>query len=79
MAMGLMYRRRRPIARLAAGAATAGIAYQAGKRRAPGYVAPAPSPTGGEIDELARLVQMHASGALTDAEFTAAKAQLLGL
>jgi hypothetical protein len=102
MAMGLMYRRRRPIARLAVGAATAGIAYQAGKRRAerdrpegqsaagygatryepapqPSYVAPVPSPTGGEIDELARLVQMHASGALTDAEFTAAKAQLLGL
>jgi hypothetical protein len=32
--MGLMFRRRRPIARLAAGAATAGVAYHAGKRRA---------------------------------------------
>jgi hypothetical protein len=30
--MGLMFRRRRPVARLAAGAATAGIAYHAGKR-----------------------------------------------
>jgi Short C-terminal domain len=29
--MGLMFRRRRPIARMAAGAATAGIAYHAGK------------------------------------------------
>jgi hypothetical protein len=101
--MGLMFRPRRPIARLAAGAATAGIAYHAGQRRAqqdqynqeadaayaaqtapappppPQYVAPPPASTGGEIDELSRLVQMHDSGALTDAEFTAAKAQLLGL
>jgi hypothetical protein len=32
--MGLMFRRRRPLARLAVGAATAGVAYHAGKRRA---------------------------------------------
>ena len=32
--MGLMFRRRRPIARLAVGAATAGVAYHAGQRRA---------------------------------------------
>lgn len=108
--MGLMFRRRRPIARLAAGAATAGIAYHAGKRRAqqnqyneeaasayastqpgpqaapaspyagsPQYVAPPPASTGSEIDELGRLAQMHDSGALTDEEFTAAKAQLLDI
>lgn len=97
--MGLMFRRRRPIARLAAGAATAGIAYHAGRRRAEQdqyseqtagaysatpyqptqYVAPPPASTGGEVDELSRLVQMHDSGALTDQEFTAAKAQLLGV
>lgn len=99
--MGLMFRRRRPIARLAVGAATAGVAYHAGQRRAardryddeaaaasaatrqplppPQYVAPPPAATGGEVDELSRLVQMHGSGALTDAEFAAAKAQLLGL
>lgn len=99
--MGLMFRRRRPIARLAVGAATAGVAYHAGKRRAgqdeynqqaadayattqgqPGppaqYVAPPPASTGGEVDELSRLVQMHDSGALSDDEFAAAKAQLLG-
>lgn len=101
--MGLMFRRRRPIARLAVGAATAGVAYQAGKRRAeqdqddqqatdayaarqgqdqpappPQYVAPTPGPTGGEVDELSRLAQMHDSGALSDDEFVAAKAQLLG-
>jgi hypothetical protein len=85
---------------MAVGAATAGVAYQAGKRRAqqdqyneqaadayattqapppPQYVAPPPASTGGEIDELGRLVQMHDSGALTDEEFTAAKAQLLGI
>jgi hypothetical protein len=32
--MGLMFRRRRPLARLAVGAATAGVAYHGGKRRA---------------------------------------------
>jgi hypothetical protein len=31
--MGLMMRRRRPLARMAVGAATAGVAYHAGKRR----------------------------------------------
>jgi hypothetical protein len=100
--MGLMFRRRRPIARLAVGAATAGVAYHAGKRRAQQdvyneeaetayaasqaetappaqYVAPPPASTGGEIDELSRLAQMHDSGVLTDDEFTAAKAQLLGM
>ena len=96
--MGLMFRRRRPIARLAVGAATAGVAYRAGKRveqdeynqeaaapyaasqdqpPPPQYVAPPPASTGGEVDELSRLVQMHDSGALTDEEFAAAKAQLL--
>ena len=98
--MGLMFRRRRPIARLAVGAATAGVAYHAGRRRAEQdqyndqasaaqaatqvpppaqYVAPAPASTGGEVDELSRLAQMHDSGALSDDEFTAAKSQLLGL
>jgi len=95
-----MFRRRRPIARLAVGAATAGVAYHAGQRRAPQdehdeqaadayaatqappppqYIAPPPASTGGEVDELSRLAQMHDSGALTDDEFAAAKAQLLGI
>jgi hypothetical protein len=80
--MGLMCRRGRPVARLAVGAATAGVAYGAGRRRTerspPRYVAPPPASTAGEVDELSRLVQMHDSGALTDEEFAAAKAQLLG-
>ena len=44
----------------------------------PQYVAPPPASTGGEVDELSRLAQMHDSGALNDDEFAAAKAQLLG-
>jgi hypothetical protein len=98
--MGLMFHRRRPVARLAVGATAAGAAYHTGKQRVehdqhnqqaaaaysasqtepapPQYVAPAPAATGGEVNELGRLVQMHDSGALSDDEFAAAKAQLLG-
>lgn len=74
--MGLMFRRRRPIARLAVGAATAATQ---GQPPAPPYIAPPPASTGGEVDELSRLVQMHDSGSLSDDEFAAAKAQLLNL
>ena len=95
--MGLFLRPRRPVMRLAAGAATAGVAYRAGQRRqqqdvyneqaqqAPPPPPPAPAPTPAPaapeqgLGELDRLAQMHASGTLTDAEFTAAKAKLLGL
>lgn len=98
--MGLMFRRRRPVARLAAGAATAGIAYHAGKRRSQQdtynaeadeayqntqYAPPPPAQQdsggggGGSVDELNRLVELHNSGALTDAEFAAAKAKALGM
>jgi hypothetical protein len=107
--MGLMMRRRRPIARLATGAAVAGVAYHAGKGHeqqqqvndqaqaayastmeapqqpqyappppAPAPVAPAPAPAAGTAD-LDRLVELHNSGALSDEEFSAAKAKLLGL
>lgn len=40
---------------------------------------PAPQQQRSPIDELARLAEMHAAGQLTDAEFTHAKARLLGL
>ena len=102
--MGLMMRRRRPLVRLAAGAAVAGTAYYAGRRgaqqsqvnehaeaayaatqqaptyaqQAPTYAPPNPPAPSGTTD-LNQLVQMHNSGALTDQEFTAAKAKLLGL
>jgi len=91
--MGLLFRRRRPLMRLAAGAAVGTAAYQAGKRHeaqdgfdeqarvaddATQQAAPAPAPSD-STSELERLASLHTSGALTDAEFTAAKAKLLGV
>jgi uncharacterized membrane protein YebE (DUF533 family) len=91
--MGMMFRPRRPLMRVAAGAATAGVAYKAGQRRtqqnqydehtqaAPTHAAPAtaaPAPAD-STDELERLAKLHESGALNDEEFAAAKAKLLGL
>jgi hypothetical protein len=86
--MGLFMRRRRPAMRLAAGAATAGVAYNAGKRHAegeegaeqpaaPAAAAPA-APAADATEELTRLAELHKSGALTDEEFAAAKAKVLG-
>ena len=93
--MGLFMRPRRPVMRLAAGAATAGVAYRAGQRRvqsneqaAAAYeatqpaTAPAPQPAPAPSDstaELERLAKLHESGALTDAEFAAAKSRALGI
>ncbi len=88
--MGLFMRRRRPVMRVAAGAATAGVAYNAGKRKAEGQAAqgaepaapepaaPAPAAGGDSTAELERLAQLHQSGALSDEEFAAAKAKVLG-
>jgi hypothetical protein len=74
--MGPLFRRRRPIARLACAGTGASPAYPPCPQSA--YVAPPPASTGGEVDELGRLVLMHENGALSDDEFAAAKAQLLG-
>jgi hypothetical protein len=42
--------------------------------------APAPAPAADDTTEqLAQLAQLHSSGALSDEEFTAAKAKLLGI
>jgi len=81
--------------RVAAGAATATVAYKAGQRRtqqsqyddqaqAPqaAPAAPASAPAAAPADstaELERLAKLHESGALNDEEFAAAKAKLLGL
>ena len=76
--------------RVAAGAATAGLAYKAGQRRqqqneyneqahtqaAPPPAAPAPADSTAELERLAKL---HESGALSDDEFAAAKSKLLGI
>jgi uncharacterized membrane protein YebE (DUF533 family) len=88
--MGLMFRPRRPLMRVAAGAATATVAYKAGQRRnqqneydeqaqAPQA---APAPAAAPVDstaELERLAKLHESGALNDEEFSAAKSKLLGV
>ena len=80
--MGLFFRPRRPLLRLATGAATAGIAYRAGQRRAEQEAyddQAAEAPPSDSIAELERLARLHESGALTDQEFAAAKARVLGL
>lgn len=98
--MGLMMRRRRPLMRVAAGAAVAGTAYHMGKKGeqqaqvneqaqqayaatqpapAPAYAPPTPPAPGGATADLDQLVQFHNSGVLTDEEFSAAKAKLLGI
>ena len=98
--MGLMMRRRRPLMRVAAGAAVAGTAYHMGKKGeqqaqvndqaqaayaatqeapAPAYAPPTPPAPSGATADLDQLVQFHNSGVLTDEEFTAAKAKLLGI
>jgi hypothetical protein len=71
--MGLLFRPRRPVLRLAAGAATAGIAYHAGKQRAgqnaynqagqaePAPAAPAPAvsaPAAAPVDETGELERL---------------------
>jgi len=83
--------RRRPMVRAAA---VGTVAYRGSKRgaeageaeaeaaappppgQAPPPVAPPEDPTVEKINELA---QLHASGALTDEEFAAAKAKALGI
>jgi hypothetical protein len=94
--MGLFMRPRRPMMRMAAGAATAGVAYHAGKKHAeqeqyneqasqappppaPAAPAPAAAPSNDPTAELERLGQLHAQGVLSDDEFTAAKAKVLGI
>jgi hypothetical protein len=45
----------------------------------PAAAPPAPAPADDPVARLKELAQLHESGALTDDEFTAAKARLLGL
>ncbi len=85
--------RRRPLLRAAAVGGVAYMGAKAGTNRAmrgqaaqqapaEPAPAPAPAPTAAPADDpIARLTQLaslHSSGALTDEEFTAAKAQVLG-
>jgi Short C-terminal domain len=84
--------RRRPLLRAAA---VGTVAYQGSKRGAmaaqnqaaqaapaPSPAAPppaAPAPADPTVEKINQLAQLHASGALTDEEFAAAKAKLLGI
>jgi uncharacterized membrane protein YebE (DUF533 family) len=82
--------RRRPLAR---DAAIGAVAYKHGERRAEEAereaqaAAPPPSQTpppsesedSSTTEKINELVQLHASGALTDEEFAAAKAKALGI
>jgi len=85
--MGMVRRRTRRRTMLVAG----GVAYAAGRRARQGgepedeqgyeedeqgYDAAAPA--GDATSELERLASMHDSGVLSDEEFTAAKAKVLG-
>jgi Short C-terminal domain len=78
--------RRRPLAR---GAAIGAVAYKRGERGAqePENEAqaaappppPAAAPEDSTTEKINELAQLHASGALTDEEFAAAKAKALGI
>ncbi len=84
--------RRRPLLRAAAVGGVAYMGAKAGTNRAmqaqqapapaaqPPAPAPAPvaAPADDTIARLTQLASLHSSGALTDEEFTAAKAQVLG-
>jgi membrane protease subunit (stomatin/prohibitin family) len=88
------FMRRRPLLRAAAVGGVAYMGAKAGTNRAmqaqgaqqaPAQPAPAPAPApqaapAGDdtISRLTQLASLHSSGALTDEEFTAAKAQVLG-
>ncbi len=90
-----MFRRGRPILRTAAimGTATAvsgavshrqqaRYARQDAEAEPQQYAAPAPAAASAQPDmagELTQLAQLHAEGILTDEEFAAKKAQLLGI
>jgi hypothetical protein len=54
--------------------------YEEPAYEAPPPAPPPPAPTQGAspTDELARLGELHANGTLTDEEFAAAKANILG-
>jgi hypothetical protein len=88
----LPFVRRRPLLRAAAVGGVAYMGAKAGTNRAmqQGGAAPAPAPEPApaapapaasaatdRISQLQQLASLHDSGALTDAEFSAAKAQVL--
>ncbi len=56
--------------------------YEQQMAQQPVYQEPPPAPApagGGEVDELKQIADLHAQGILTDEEFAAKKAQILGI
>jgi hypothetical protein len=54
-------------------------AYQEPAYQDPGYAQPTPAaPAADPVDQLKQLGELHAQGVLTDEEFAAQKAKLLG-
>ena len=85
-------RRRRPVARVATTAVVAGAAARAGAKAAqsntqtpaelegdPADMAAEATPDSPQVDELKQLAALKDQGILTEDEFTAKKAQILGL
>jgi Short C-terminal domain len=52
-------------------------AYEQGQQQA--AAPPPPPPADPTVEKINQLAQLHASGALTDEEFAAAKARALGI
>ncbi len=89
--MGVVRRRTRRRTMLVAG----GLAYERGRNaqaaqdqayaadqsdeEPPPPAPPPPAPADDATSEIERLASLHASGALTDDEFAAAKAKILGI
>ena len=48
-------------------------------RRRPQYAQPAPAPEDDSTAQLQKLAALHTQGVLTDEEFAAAKAKILGI
>ena len=55
------------------------VAQQVAATQPPAPANPVPPASGDALDSLERLQGLHQQGALTDVEFSAAKAKLLGL
>jgi hypothetical protein len=53
-------------------------AYASTRRVAPSAPQPSTAPSRGSLADLKELAELHRSGVLTDAEFAAAKARVLG-
>jgi Short C-terminal domain len=83
--MGMVRRRTRRRTMMVAG----GMAYERGRNEqaaddqtydAPPPAPPAPAPSADDAtSEIERLVSLHDSGSITDEEFAAAKAKVLGI